>query len=437
MKLARVLSATSLLGLQMLSANVIAGDHEGGMDALTKALTEGKAKVDVRYRYENVDDESATDEAKANTVRTRIGYGTGSFYGFSLYGEMEDIRDVFDEEFNSTTNGETSYATVPDPQETELNQLYIQYAAKAGAMDVLLRHGRQRQKWDNDRFIGNVGWRQNEQTYDASLIKLSSSELGLSLMYTHQTNVNRIFGEGAGQAGNFDVKSDNFNLTYTGIDNIKATGYYYLWEGQDTAGLFTVDDSRKTAGVRLLGSFPVSEGIKIMGTAEYASQSDYKDATDFSSLDYTLFELGASFKLAAAPITIKAGMETLEGDIEDGESFITPYATLHAFQGWADVFLGSGITGSYGGEAAGIEDTYFSIGTKLAGTKLLAVYHEYEPDDSDSSYSKYGSELDLLAVKTFAKHYTLGLKYADFNSKDGYRSGADTEKLWAWLQVKF
>ena len=38
-------------------------------------------------------------------------------------------------------------------------------------LDATLIFGRQRIKLDDDRFIGNVGWRQNEQTFDALTFK--------------------------------------------------------------------------------------------------------------------------------------------------------------------------------------------------------------------------------------------------------------------------
>ncbi len=438
------LSSTLLLGMQ--SNFAFADDH---LDEFTKALTGGKIKANVRYRYEGVDDDSNDlDKAKASTIRTRLGYGTGSFHGFSVYAEMEDIRKVGKKKFSDgpgpIDDGDGEYDTVADPQETELNQAYIQFSNAYEDSSFLIRHGRQRQKWDNDRFIGNVGWRQNEQTYDATLLSAESKKYGLKAMYTHHTNVNRIFGDQAGTAGDFNVTNHNFNVNYSGLDYLNATGYYYLWEGDEEVNqLFGDLDSRKTLGLRLKGNYPVSESVKLLGTLEYASQDDYKDGQgisgqDIDSLSYTLFEVGASFKTSMAPITVKAGIETLEGDVDDEASFITPFATLHAFQGWADVFLGSGITGVYGGQTAGIEDTYFSIGTKLYGTKLLAVYHSYEPDDSDSTFSDYGTELNLLAVKKFAKHYTVGLKYADFNEKDDFRGGdGDVTKFWLWGQINF
>jgi hypothetical protein len=71
----------------------------------------------------------------------------------------------------------------------------------------------------------------------------------------------------------------------------------------------------------------------------------------------------------------------------------------------------------------------------------MAVYHDFS---SDRGSYDLGDELDLLLTKTFKKHYTLGLKYADY---DGDRNAlnvarnpaqaADVSKFWAFAQLKF
>ncbi len=64
---------------------------------------------------------------------------------------------------------------------------------------------------------------------------------------------------------------------------------------------------------------------------------------------------------------------------------------------------------------------------------MLAVYHDFSADEGGADY---GSELGLLVAKTFKKIYSVGLKYAKFDSDDPL-SYDDTSKTWAWLQLKF
>ena len=66
--------------------------------------------------------------------------------------------------YNDGLNGKTRYPVIADPDNTELNQLYVMYAPSAA---IRLTLGRQRINYDNQRFFGASSWRQNEQTFDA------------------------------------------------------------------------------------------------------------------------------------------------------------------------------------------------------------------------------------------------------------------------------
>ena len=69
---------------------------------------------------------------------------------------------------------------------------------------------------------------------------------------------------------------------------------------------------------------------------------------------------------------LKFDYEVLEGDGRG--SFITPLATAHAFQGWADRFLTTPLDG--------IKDAYFTaIGTGVFGGKVIVSYHMLESDN--------------------------------------------------------
>jgi hypothetical protein len=61
---------------------------------------------------------------------------------------------------------------VADPEGTEVNQVWVGYEK----YDTNVKFGRQTFTLDNHRFIGNVIWRQNEQTYDAVSLVNNSIE---------------------------------------------------------------------------------------------------------------------------------------------------------------------------------------------------------------------------------------------------------------------
>ncbi|MAT64925.1 MAG: hypothetical protein CMN57_04725 [Gammaproteobacteria bacterium] len=376
-------------------------------DTFTEALTGGKVKADLRLRYELVDQDNALDSADGLTLRTRLGYNTGSYNGFDAYVEMENNSALI-EDFNSGPggNGKAGYSVIGDPDGTEVNQAYLGYSGLL--TETTAKLGRQRIILDNARFVGNVGWRQREQTYDA--VRLTSQALpGLSFNYAYIDNIRNIFG------ADVDMNNHIVNLGYSGFESVTlgAYGYFLAYNGSAAARAA----SSQTLGAFVDGSYDL-DGFRLLYRAEYAEQSDYEDGSSSIDAEYMHLILGAT----AGGITGKVGYEVMGGDNFSG--FETPLATKHAFNGWADVFLNT--------PAAGLEDAYVLLGGKLMGAKLLAVYHDYQAEQGGGG--DYGTELNLLAAKSFGRHYSAGIKYADYDA-DGF--GVDTEKFWIWAQVSF
>ncbi|MDQ7072752.1 MAG: hypothetical protein Q9N32_03525 [Gammaproteobacteria bacterium] len=214
--------------------------------------------------------------------------------------------------------------------------------------------------------------------------------------------------------GNIDVDAHLVNIQYTGLSIGKLEGYGYFLDYNDKP-----TTSSQTLGLRFSGAQPLNENVKIIYTAEYANQDDYKSGT-MKDQNYYLAELGAKYKGWLA----KFSYEMQQGDGVD--SFKTPLGTNHAFQGWADQFLST--------PAQGLRDMYFTVVGNVLGAKLVAVYHDFETDENSLDA---GNEFDILAQKTFKKHYTLGVKYSDYNADNEFPSKVDTEKFWLYGQVKF
>ncbi|MEK7323472.1 MAG: alginate export family protein [Pseudomonadota bacterium] len=370
----------------------------------SESLIGGKASLDVRYRYEHVEQDNALQEATASTVRSRLGYLTDPFHGVNGYLEFENITVVGDENYNSGVNGKTQYSLVSDPEGTEVNQAYLSVSTLPA---TVVKVGRQRLLLDNQRFVGNVGWRQNEQTFDA--VSLANKSLpDTTITYAHLSNVNRITGLNANMA------SDILNASYGGWTAGTLSAYVYLLDYAQGASAST-----RTAGVRFTGAAKLSEQAKLLYTAEWAQQGDYADNPASYDLNYLFAEVGG----ALSGVTAKLGYEALEGD--GTRAVQTPLATLHAFNGWADQFLTT--------PAAGLEDTYLSVGGALLGVDLLVVYHDYA---ANSGGGDYGTELNFQAAKKFAKLYTVTAKYASYSAGD-LAGKVDTDKVWLMGQVAF
>ncbi|NNC98918.1 MAG: hypothetical protein HKN85_01925, partial [Gammaproteobacteria bacterium] len=68
--------------------------------SLSSAFSEGSAKLDIRYRFETVDQQNLTKDANASTVRTRLGYQTGTVWGLNAYIEVDDVRRIGVADYN-------------------------------------------------------------------------------------------------------------------------------------------------------------------------------------------------------------------------------------------------------------------------------------------------------------------------------------------------
>jgi hypothetical protein len=381
---------------------------------LTEALTQGKAAVSLRYRFEHVDQDPFVEDAEASTLRGRLNYRTADWNGFAAFGEFDYIGTIGWNDYNEgggNTPDRAQYPVVADPTGPDLNQAWLQWSSAGGA---LLRGGRQRITYDNHRFVGNVGWRQNEQTYDSVYFqKKAASGLDFQLAYAWQ--VNRIFGDDVPAGENEgDFWLGNLAQEWAGIGRL--TGYYYDFDNDDTPGFST-----RTWGARFAGSRKF-DTMTFGYTAEYA----YQDGAHNNPVDYDADYYRVDLSLGFGKVTPYVGYELLEGDdTRAGASFRTPLATLHAFNGWADMFLTT--------PDAGLEDLFGGLKGNLGAWAWDLLYHDF---NAESGGGGFGSELDASLSRPFAEHYSILFKAARFDGEDG-SPYPDTTKFWVQLTADF
>lgn len=411
----------TLLSLAIASAAAAQGAFAA--EELSNLFTQGKPILDARYRFENVDQNNDLRDANAQTLRTRAGFQSGKWYGLSGLLEVDNVSRIGDDAYNSTRNGQKEYAVVADPDGTEVNQALLRYDHKLGSAVL----GRQRINLDNQRFIGSVAWRQNEQTFDGALTQLKPLD-GLTLSYAYLDQVNTVFGPDNGRydnvtnPANIDGHSHLINAQYMLMPELTATAYSYLLDLDNIAVALTAAEgtlSSQTSGLRLNG---VVAGVSY--ALEYAQQKDYGDNPLELDSEYYLAELGYTIK----GVQLKAGYEVLGGDNGSGNrAFQTPLATKHAFQGWADQFLTT--------PADGIEDAYVGVTAPLLGGTLQAWYHDFSTEQGSDDY---GNEIDLSYAHPIpgVKGLVGLVKYATYDSDDKART-VDTDKVWLQLQYTY
>ncbi|MGJ8697676.1 MAG: alginate export family protein [Verrucomicrobiaceae bacterium] len=378
-----------------------------------------KISGDIRTRYEFRETDPA-DPSHALTARARLGLLLGDFNGFSAYVEGEGTH-AFVEDFAS--NPAIPFATTPyvpgnsvigDPNNHEINQAYLKYD-KDG---FLFQAGRQRIIRNDAAFIGNVGWRQNEQTFDA--LQIGHKTDAYSVSYVYSNRAQRIFGtEPASITPLHDFEGDFHFLDGEMTTSFGSLGGYAYLIDVDTAGpapLANVGQSNtfgayaKNGG--LYGELAYQEGTSALQGGDY-------DAL-YGHVKYTT-------KMAGA--TVMGGIEYL------GEGFKTPFATVHAYNGFADAFILQriGLNGGPGGNYNGITDFYLGYvrGGLPGGLTFKGFLHYFM--DGDMS-NVYGYEADAVLAKKFNDDLTGIVKAAYFAGEDFYQ---DIKQVSVQLDYKF
>ncbi|WP_057830254.1 alginate export family protein [Colwellia sp. TT2012] len=390
--------------LSLISAAIFAapaafaGETKHGKN-LTGALSDSRIKVELRARYESVDQDGIDKNASALTLKSRITVNTGSYNNFSMSIEVDKV-DALVDDYHSKTNGNTQYPVVADPQGTDVNQAYIKYANDGFSAVV----GRQRILHNNQRFVGGVGWRQNEQTYDGVRAQYKTDVL--SVDYSYIQNINDITANNV--KGDFHLVNAHYNIN----NSHKITAFAYLL---DYDAVEQYKNSSSTLGASYNGNFG-----KFLVNASLASQSDNADNPTRYSAMYLNAEAGYNF----GDVTVLAGYEVLGSD--NGIGFNTPLATKHKFNGWADKFLST--------PSEGLQDAYITAKGKVSRVKWVATYHDFT---SDVGSIDFGSELNLIATYHFNKNYAVLVKAANYGEGDAEQKPTDTNKLWLQVTAKF
>ncbi|MFZ5531476.1 MAG: alginate export family protein [Pseudomonadota bacterium] len=387
---------TTLLASAIALASVsgVAAALPAELEQLHSALHNGKATLELRLRGEYVDYET-TPETDAETLRTVLGYRSGDYHGLSGYLEFENVSTLGNGEYNSGStgygNGQTQYGLIADPALTQVNQSYLEgYGFRAG---------RQKLIYDNARFIGDVGWRQNDQTFTAVSFSNATWVKDLTLNAAWLARVHNIYGVDR------NVDAPLANLRYAAFPQARLTAFYYAVDEQTAP-----TTSWQHAGARVDGTIG-----GFLYDLSYADQTDFASGTAGGAPDAAYTDLQAGYKFG--PVTLKLQQETLE------KGFKTPLATLHAFNGWADRFLNT--------PANGLVDSNVKLLAEVAGFNLVLAAHDFEAEASDE---QFGQEVDVSVGRKLGGSMSLLVKYAEFNA-DGSAAGFTNDTRKAWLQL--
>lgn len=445
-----VLPATELLAQG--GAGGRAGTPVGGAGARAQEGEGGRVLFDARLRFEGVRAAAIENRARALTGRVRTGYETGRLDGVSLLLEVDATRALGLEDFNSGRNGRTTFPVVADPDSERVNRLHLTWHGEGGGRFVA---GRQRIIHGDARFVGNVGFRQNEQTFDALRIVTPPVD-GFTLDYTWAWQVNRIPGSGL-PAGTEDARLHLVQVRgpLAGATLTAFGGWMEFREALAQA-------SGRTLGIRLSGSGTAlpAEGDEPEVVAHWLAEFSFQrpdpppsgGAPDSAPGDrpgtLTQRRLEVGLEVQELGTTLTLSEERLEGDGIRGFSF--PLATLHAFQGATDLFLQT--------PPGGLRDRRATLAWTLppsatgwlggASSRLLLGHHTFTlldpprlPEEEETGPARAGQEWSAQLRVEPRPRLAVVARMADYRAQDdpGLGQGGrpwerNVRKHWFWVE---
>jgi hypothetical protein len=371
-------------------------------------------KLRLSYEYSDVDNGSNSDAGKGLSLSSYLGYRTAELGGFSFYTQFHNLLKV-DGRYNDTHGkyaGE--YDVIADPDGNRMQQLYVDFTK---IPDTKIRLGRQELLIDDVRFIGNVGWRQTAQVFDAiTVTNKSIKDTTLFLGYIDKVAT----------IGFEEAEFDGIwlaNAKYYGIKGHTQSAFAYFVDSESENELSSRDTA--TFGARANGHFG-----KLKYDITYAYQSDYKDSEDrnlhffqgYLGYDFGGIEPGIGYSYIDGADTSRTG----------GKGFDTLFGTAHKFNGWADQFLDT----NGGGVANGLQDFYASLKFKAGGFNFLMAYHFFDTTESHGYSDAYGQELNFLITRKLNEQLTATAKLAYYD-EFSHAGNPTADELVFWLRLDY
>ena len=378
--------------------------------AQTPPDAEGRILFESRLRSETVDQQGFAEQAYALTLRTRLGWRSPTAHGLQLLVEGEGVA-VLDDRYSAPVDPVPGRPAIADGETLELNRAQLRWT---GLPDTEITLGRQRLVVGNSRFIGNSGWRQNEQTFDAVRVATTAFK-PMTLTWAFADRVQRPLGHEHAQG----IWRGDIHLLQAEADTpVGRLSGFGLAIDLDNAPA----QSSITVGARLAGSRPLADELSLTWAGEYAVQRD----NGANPADYVLNFRAAALGLQTPRWSAGLGYERFDGDGVSG--FQTPLGSGHGFLGWSDVIVAT--------PAFGVRDLFVrgqvSIPALGRTARLTAEAHAFH--DADGAF-ELGRELDLSASLPINGHWSVELKAAHFEA--GHPAFADTDKGWLILEYRY
>ncbi|MEM9327703.1 MAG: alginate export family protein [Bacteroidota bacterium] len=384
-----------LVALLLLALSAFAQEttNEAQGQDVNPSIGDGEMVFEGRLRYWYAND-AAAKASHAFTFGTNFGYRSPTYKGFQIYLEGESVMALTPDLFFDGLNDQIDRTVVTDVETIELNQAQIYYTGQLGETKVQFRLGRQAAIVEDERFIGNVSARQDDQTFDAGWVKVQNDKRGFSFEYAYMYQINRLLA----QVGDWRSNSHAFMMSYYKNPLVRVGLFAHLFDFKaDNPG-----QSLQTFGFTIDRSEVPQDRVALTYKTAFAYQTDYADnPIAYESLLFN-GEVGVSLPYIAV---LNVGYELATSD-NGVAAFQFPLSTGQRLHRISDKFISPPADGLHNPYVtAEFRNLVWGIGGWLG-------YHTYLSQDESTLL---GQEIDVVLYRQIVPDLLRAeLTYASF-----------------------
>jgi len=378
---------------------------------LSDSLANGRLLLDLRPRYNHIEETNKREAADAWTTRVLLGWQTAPLFDTRLTAQWIFADHIGAKRFNDEPAKipASRYPLLPDPRYRGVNQLFADYS---GIDDTRVKLGRQVVRMANQRFVSDNDFRQIPQVFDGVTVlttTLPNTEIQVGEFRRVRTSLGR-------------TNALRLHLLHAAWNPLaeQVLAVYVIGHDQAATGAQTgfANNANRVFGLRSEGAIAIGETQRLLYHAEFAQQKRFRGGD--ARIDAAYWRLGAGWTTPRLSLRID---HEHKGSNGGRYGFQTPLTDFYAFNGLALQYTST--------PAQGLRDTWLTLRTQIARLDLFAEIHRFRADVPGGGVGRdLGREWDLTASYPLMANLTARLQLARFRAGEGARVRNDVDKTW-------
>jgi hypothetical protein len=390
-----------------------AGEAADGIATLSDAVANGRFELQLRPRYNRIDESDKEYRSEGTTVRAIAGWKSAPFRGWRLTLEGIHSDHVGAKDFNDdgAQFATSEYPLLPDPRTSGINQANVEYS---GFEATRIRLGRQVVRVDDGRWVSDNDFRQTPQLFDGITV-VNGSLPGFELLAAHYRRQRNTSGDEQ------QLRLSLLHGSYNPAPGHALSAYAYFHD-QPQNGAFTgfANSSYRVVGARAEGAWATALAFEIPYTAELAQQRPY--AGGDPRIDARYWRLGGG--ATRGDLTLRYDQET-KGSNGGAYGLQMPLTDFYAFNGWTLHFFNT--------PPQGLRDRWFTLRYQFRQAVFFGETHRFRSDFRDLDF---GKETDLGITLELRGNCRLRLQHARYDRGSGM-AAPQIRKTWLTLDLTY